>query len=420
MNSRLRVLLLLPSLHGGGAERLAVHLLNNIDADRFDVRMGLLRKAGRYLEQVDSNRIDAAPYGNAHLNFDRGDRRIYGVASLLLASVLVPWNVRALLRRSRPHVVVSFRKGMSIGTLAGLWLYGRRRVAWIAREGNNTEAVICAELKSPLLRAAIRALTRFCYRRADRVLAVCRGLAEHLERAFQIERHHVATIHNAVDLKRITQALDQPRPLSPAVSNAGQDSLPPGQPYVLFVGRLAAQKQVDVLLHAFARAKSHQDHKLVLAGEGPERAALVRLAEALGVREKVVFVGWQNNPFALMDQAAAFVLPSAWEGFGNVVVEAMACGTPVIVSNCDYGPREIVGDAASGTQAGLIVEAGNISALAEALDRLLSSPQLRNACIQQGQRRCQDFDVNISIRHYEDLFVSAAASMPPRLHRGPR
>src|SRR3954462_14748203 len=133
---RVRVLLLLPSLHGGGAERVAMLLMKHVDPARFDVRMGLLRKSGPYVAALDEARLDVAQLGQRFMDFDQGNAKVYKPASLVPAIVLTPANVVLMLRRFRPDVVLSFRKGMSIITLGAILLYGRSKLRWIAREGN--------------------------------------------------------------------------------------------------------------------------------------------------------------------------------------------------------------------------------------------------------------------------------------------
>ncbi|HEY2734501.1 MAG TPA: glycosyltransferase, partial [Polyangiales bacterium] len=194
-SSRVRVLLLLPSLHGGGAERVAMHLMKHVDRARFDLRMGLLQKSGPYVSELDDARVDVA-VGARFLDFDRGNAQVYELASLATGALLAPGNVLAMLHRFRPHVVLSFRKGMSLITFAAVALYGRSRTRWIAREGNNTLAVIEDEVHSPLARWSVRELTARCYRAADRLLTICHEMADDLQTQLALDRARVRTVYN--------------------------------------------------------------------------------------------------------------------------------------------------------------------------------------------------------------------------------
>jgi len=153
MIERLRVMLLLSSLHGGGAERVAVHLLNRCDPDQIDLRMGLLRKAGPFLDEADASRIDVSPIGQDWLAFEGHNSSFYRPRKLIAGAVFAPANVSNMIRAHRPHVVMSFLKGMSVLTYFVLKGLGEARPRWIAREGNNTDAVIDDELANPTGRA---------------------------------------------------------------------------------------------------------------------------------------------------------------------------------------------------------------------------------------------------------------------------
>src|SRR6201999_2607913 len=117
---------------------------------------------------------------------------------------------------------------------------------------------------------------------------------------------------------------------------------PDGPPIVLAGGRLHRQKGFDVLLRAFAIARGQVACRLVMLGEGADRTALMAQAEQSGLGYDIDMPGFCDNPFALMARAGAFVLSSRWEGFPNALVEAMACGAPVIATDCPSGPHEIL------------------------------------------------------------------------------
>lgn len=394
-HDRVRVLLLLPSLNGGGAERLALLLLANMDRSRFDVRMGLLRRGGAYLPLVASEDVYGPSIGEKFLDFDRGNRQAYALTSLVPALVLTPLNVLGMLRQFRPHVVLSFRKGMSVITLASVLLYGRSRVRWIAREGNNALAVIDDELGLEPARRAVRRLMSLCYRSADRTLTLCHEMADGLERGLSLDHARVRVIHNAVDIAEVERRAEE------------APSLQLGAPYVVAAGRLERQKGFDILISAFAASRHRRTHRLVILGEGNELEALAAQARALGVEDRVIFAGWQDNPWALMRRAELFVLSSRWEGFANVVIEAMASRVPVVVSDCDYGPKEIVRDGRDG----LVVPRGDPFAMRDAIDRVLDDAALRARFVESARVRAREFDVSRIVERYQELFLEAASEL---------
>lgn len=393
--SHIRVLLLLPSMHGGGAERMALHLLNHLDRKEFSVRLGLMRRSGAYLSEVDSQCMDWARWGERYLDYDRGNAASYRPQRLLAGAGLIPANFVAILKRQRPHVVMSFLKGASVCTGVAVKVYGRSKLRWIAREGNNPHAVLEDELQQPLARAVIERIVGHTYRSADAVVAISHGLARNLHDRLKVAESRLHTVPNAVDITKVQ------------TSASAEPAWVPRRPYVIGVGRLARQKGFDVLIQAYASSHTRTSHDLMIIGEGNERTALQDLIRGLGVEDQVHLPGFMENPWALMARSSAFVLSSLWEGFGNVVIEAMACGAPTIVTDCDYGPSEI----ADGGRCGLVVARNDQRALSDALDTLVADAQLRSDFIDKGLKRAKDYDVTHIVQQYAAVIRQQAQTL---------
>jgi glycosyltransferase involved in cell wall biosynthesis len=169
---------------------------------------------------------------------------------------------------------------------------------------------------------------------------------------------------------------------------------------IITLGRLIPRKGFDLLIRAFQTVLKQEDLQLILIGEGPEHGNLVRLSQQLGINHRVHFVGYQTNPYKYIAKADIFICPSLWEGFGNVVIEAMACGAPVIASDCPFGPGEIIADG----QNGILVPANDASRLAEAILRLCNDSNLRERVARNGKERAQAFDVGKAVSAYEAFF----------------
>jgi glycosyltransferase involved in cell wall biosynthesis len=393
MNERVRVMLLLSSLHGGGAERVAVHLLNRCDPELIDVRMGLLRKAGPFLGDADATRIDVSPIGQDWLAFEGHNSSFYRPRKLIAGAVFAPANVSSMIHAHRPHVVMSFLKGMSVLTYFVLKGLGEARPRWIAREGNNTDAVIDDEMANHTGRALIKGLTRRCYRAADCFLANSHEMARGLREALDLDRGRIRVIHNPIDVAHIQRLAGEPLPRAQA------------RPFIVTAGRLEHQKGHDVLIKAFAASRAAEDFDLVILGRGTQEGGLKRQAAQLGVGARVFFPGFAVNPWAWISKAALFVLPSRWEGFPSVVAEALACGAPALVTACDYGPREVVEHGVSGW----VVPPGDAAAFGAAMDRLLGQPDLTARFRASGKARALNFDIGKMIEAYTSLFVEQAA-----------
>lgn len=396
-SARIRVMLLLSSLHGGGAERVAVHLLNRCDPSVVDVRMGLLHGSGPFLADADESRIDVSPIGQKWLAFEGKNSTFYRPHKLAAGAVLARMNLTRMIRAHRPHVVMSFLKGMNVLTGSVVGAMRRDRPRWIVREGNNTDAVIEDELKSSLARRVVKTVTRRSYRAADCFLANSHEMAAGLQRRLDLDPSRVRVIHNPIDLAKI-------RFMSRATAHGA-----PERPFILTVGRLEYQKAHDVLLRAFAASPAARDHDLVILGRGALEAETRALAARLGISDRVRLPGFVANPWAWMARAKLFVLPSRWEGFPSVVAEALACGAPALVTACDFGPAEVVEDGKSGW----VVPVDNVEAFGAAMDHLLTNDALRGEFSRNGRIRAEEFDIDPMVAAYTSLFIEQALTRAP-------
>jgi glycosyltransferase involved in cell wall biosynthesis len=389
--ARVRVTLLLSSLHGGGAERVAVHLLNRCDPRLIDVRMGLLSRSGPFLADADPSRIDVSPVGQKWLNFEGHNSSFYKPHKLAAALTLAPVNVAKMIRGHRPHVVMSFLKGMNL--LTGLVVNTMRtdRPRWILREGNNTDAVIEDELKSGMARRVIKRATRLAYRAADCFLANSHEMASGLQRTLALDADRMRVIHNPIDLAKIRKLSREPVET-------------PQRPFIITVGRLEYQKAHDMLLKAYAASETAKTHDLVILGRGTLEAQTRALAAELGVGDKVIFPGFVANPWAWMARAKLFVLSSRWEGFPSVVAEALACGTPALVTACDFGPAEVVEDGRSGW----VTQVDDARAFTAAMDSLIGDEAKRAEFSRNGLIRAEEFDIDRMVDRYTSLFMEQA------------
>lgn len=384
-------------MHGGGAERVAAHLVNLCDPARVDVRIGLLRRAGPFLADADPARVMSSRIGEHLLAFEGHNSGFYRPDRLLAAATLAPFNVRAMIREFRPDVVMSFLKGMAILTYAVLPTVGRSRPRWILREGNNTDAVIDDEVSSPLARRTVKIITRRAYRQADAFLANSHEMAKGLQATLKLDTARMRVIQNPIDVAKV-QRLSREAPPSPL-----------RRPFIVTAGRLEYQKGHDLLLRVFAASAAARGHDLVILGRGSLEASLKRQAAQLGIGGRVLFPGFTANPWAWIARADLFVLPSRWEGFPSIVAESLACGAAALVTSCDFGPAEVVEDRVSGWVAPPEDEA----AFAAAMELLLSDASIRAKLGAAGPARAAMFDISSMIEAYTSLFVAEAALARP-------
>lgn len=198
------------------------------------------------------------------------------------------------------------------------------------------------------------------YPMADGIVAVSKGVAEDLASITGLPSERIQTIYNPV----ITPAL-----LKKAKEPVDHPWFAPGElPVILGVGRLEEQKDFPTLIRAFAKVRQAQPARLMILGQGSQRSQLQDLIRELNLENDVAMPGFMKNCYAYMAQAAVFALSSAWEGFGNVVVEALAVGTPAVCTNCPSGPAEILDSGKYGE----LVPVGDSEAMAAAILKVLS------------------------------------------------
>ena len=254
-------------------------------------------------------------------------------------------ELERLLQRHCPRRVVSFLSRTNMRTCSALWW---RDCHLVVSERNDLRK---QQLPFPWPR-----FRRLLYRRADVLTANTTGVMESLVPLFQAR--HLALLPNPL-----------PMPVVPAAVGSAGDR----QGFVT-VARLVPQKGIDVLIRALAQTSgAAQDWTLTLVGDGPEREALERQVLQAGLEEKVHFLGFRSDPQTSLLQAGVFVLPSRYEGMPNALLEAMAVGLAVVVTDASPGPLEVVEAGVSG----LVVPSDEAAALADALDRLAAQPQLR-------------------------------------------
>lgn len=311
---------------------------------------------------------------------------LVGAAPRMLSRL--PSLVRHL-REARPDAL------LALGTqsnLAALWARRFRGVSTPVVVSEHNMMSLVARRGRHAFRRAYPALARRAYADADTVVAVSAGVAADLARITGIARERIVRIENPV----VSPALFERAKASP-----GHAWLAPGgPPVVLAAGRLHRQKDFPTLLRAFARVAARRSVRLVLLGEGEERGRLERLARELRVEAHVDLPGFVENPHAWMARAAVFVLSSAWEGFGNVLVEALACGCPVVSTDCPSGPAEILEQGALGP----LVPVGDSEALAEAILRVLATPPDR----ERLRARAAYFSVEASAQRYLEVLRGAS------------
>jgi len=225
---------------------------------------------------------------------------------------------------------------------------------------------------------------------ADAWIAISGGVADDAARVMGIARRRIATIHNPVVTPELLRRAAEPV-REPWLERGGP-------PVVLGVGRFVPQKDFATLLRAVAQVRAQRPVRLLLLGDGPERPALEALATELGIERDVRFAGRVANAPAYMAAASVLALSSAWEGFGRVLVEALAVGCPVVSTDCPSGPREILEDGTFGP----LVPVGDAAALGAAIASVIDRPPDPSILA----KRASDFTLEHGVQRYLEVLLA--------------
>lgn len=383
-----RVLFLINNMGGGGAERIVANLANHLTATLgWTVTiLTLQRGAVQYdvLPQVTVRSLRTPALGVG----------VGRVLVLPIAAAELAW----VLRREHPDSVMSFLVRSNLTLILTRWLGYHAPI--LISERCDTAAVYAG---NGLGARVMRWLVNRLYPYASCIVAISDGVKSSLTR-LHVPGERIRVIYN-------------PQNLAPFEASATETVPRAGRPFrIVTAGRLAEQKDYPTLLTAFRKVcDAGLDARLVILGEGPDEAKLRALASTLGISSRVEWRGWVRAPYEVMAGCDAFVLTSRYEGFGNVIVEAMACGLPVVCTDCESGPGEIL----AGGEYGLLVPVGDSNAIATALLRLASDAELHASLRSRGKRRARDFDVASIAQEYVDVLTRAMPPHEVRRSQGP-
>jgi glycosyltransferase involved in cell wall biosynthesis len=374
--ARRRVCFVLPSLAGGGAERAAVQILNALDADAWDRSMYLFSREGPYLSEVDGGIRVAAGRRRS-----RGDRFV---------------SLRRFIRAEQPDIVMAFLSYFSV-------LATVRATSRSARVIFNQQTPVSAFLadadyrwRFPIRRRVFTEVARLAYPSADAVVATSHGVADELLDQFGVAEERLHVVPNPVDLKRIDAATQEPL-------DAAHEAVWT-HPAVVAAGRLADAKNYPLMLDAFAIVRAQLPARLFILGRGELESALRARVHELGLDDDVVFCGFQSNPWKYVARGDVFLLTSHYEGFGNVLVEAMACRVPV-VATASHGTKEIVNSGRDG----VIVERHEPEAVASALAGLLRDAPSLGRMREAARCRAERFAMPAVAAEYDRVFQTVLA-----------
>ena len=386
---RIRVVFAIGAMHGGGSERQLLLLLRHLDRKLFEPFLYLVYKSGPLLDQIPSD-VPVTSF----------DTRVTS-SQIYLPGLMHSRRVRDYARYLKEvNADVSYDRTflMTLISAAGAQKVGVPNVSTIVTDPETGFAPVAGRFQWFKRRILHR-----LYNKSAQVLAVSDGAREAAIRFYGIRPDRILTLRNGVDtdwvLEQSTQPID-----NDWWTRDKQNETASRVVRIVSAGRLNQQKGFHLLIDALVqvRQRIHDvEFRLAILGDGPHRESLEQQIADLKLSDVVHLPGFQGNAITWYRSADVFVLPSLVEGMPNVLLEAMACGTPVISSDCHSGPAEILG----GGRYGRLVPPGNINALRESLTAALLDPAgIRQTAAIAQSHVAEEWSARAATKRLEEIF----------------
>lgn len=371
------------SFRAGGGERVMVDIANAIaEEGQYEVHLLVVKPIGQYAVQVNS--------GVRIVSLDAG-RIIFSLPKLI-----------SYLKKEQPEALMALDEYTHVLALIAK-MFARVDTRIILRVGNMYSVLY--KNYTRWRDKIVPFISRRIYKKADAIIAVSHGVKADVIKLFSITPEKIIVIPNPKDIEKIRRIAEEPI-----------EEIFTALPLIVSVGRLRVQKNFPVLIEAFKKVLSEIPCRLVLVGTGREEGRLRAFAEQQGLsKDDIVFTGFQENPYKYMSRANVYVLSSLWEGLPNSLIEAMVCGAPVVATDCDSGPREILAPDTDPLKRitkgveyapyGVLVPVNSVEDLAEALKKMLGDEDLRKKYATKSLERSGAFEHHAILKRYERVMI---------------
>ena len=376
--SGIKLLFLFPTFTFGGAERTSLNLLKSIDKNRFRIYLATSRNIYQHFQQIEIEKFIATE--------DLGLDVWFNSLKRFLSDVL---KVASLLKKEKPDLAFGMMHYPSSLLVFAKKLYNLKVKIIVSPRGPSTEYLRHFEHKF-LRKVYLKWIFSFFCRYADGIVVSSTGMKKECISDYHAIPDRVEIIPNSIDINDIKIKAEEEMDLD----------MPAEFKYIATSGRLEREKNIPVLLKAFSELRRKEKVKLLVIGEGSEGNYLEKLSSELNIRGDVIFVGYQSNPYKFIRRSDIFVHTCLFEGFANAIIEAMACGVPVVAVNCPYGPIYIIRHGENG----FLVPMDDEKTLIDVLSMLADNKELRDFIAERGFERAMDFSVKKMVDAYQSFF----------------
>ncbi len=373
MDSLKSVLFVLPSREIGGAETKLFELLSGLSG----IRKILLthRAVADYYSGLDIN---------IYTFEDHGCHKPLPVSPL--KTIRYAKAIAKTSRRESSSCLIGIMHTGSFYVSAARDIF-RINSPYIGTIEGNITAYFDSEERSPTV--IEKSLLWYLLNRPSLLVVPSEGVRNDLRNSFGIAQEKIRVIYNGIDITKVQEAARKQADITDGYRGKT----------ILTSCRLNSQKDFLTLLKAFKTVKEKVDSRLIIVGDGELKEEIVGHAKNLGIEGDLTLTGFQQNPFTFMKTADVSVLSSFFEGFGNVIVESMALGTPVVATDCPSGPSEIIQHGISG----FLVPVRDHKGMADAILRILTVEKTRNTLVQHGLERAEHFRVDRMIEKFTGI-----------------
>lgn len=313
------------------------------------------------------------------------DIRFIKLDTKRLRSAIFP--LAKVIRQEQPHIVLSTIPNYNLIAIMA------RLLSFTKAKNIVREAALLGEEDSANTKLVIYGMF---YRFASQVISLSEGVKVNLVQRYKVKPSQISVIYNPIDLKNLADEAE-----NGSMQAEHEQIFQTGSKIIVTAGRLVKDKDQQTLIKAFSIVNKKLSSELMILGAGEEEETLRELTRKLDIEQQVHFIGFQKNPYVYFKQADLFALSSLREGFGHVLVEALATGTPVVSTNCKPGAEEVLANGKYGT----ICEVGNSQAMADAMYEVLTLPPAETTTlIEMGLQRANEFAAETIVKQYEATF----------------